>query len=282
MSSRDAVGESPDDRLAQIERRVGTLEKFSIEAFWTALDRAYEATLPHRKLACIVCGQTDLRSGFTVLIDHCIFGGGTLERYQCPACDAVFGPQKCLDLSEDFVSFDYSMLYSRYKEIDSTDSEVRTFRSLNPKCGGLYLNWGCGAWSNTIPQLRAEGYDVWGFDPNSPASGPYIATQRDQISATFDGIFSNNVIEHFRNPVAQFKEFHRILRPGGVMAHSSPCYEYAYACTRFHTLFLVGQSAEVLAGRTGFRVSDRRKDGEYINLVYSKLPIDGSSGVTAP
>jgi SAM-dependent methyltransferase len=211
MSSRDAVGESPDDRLAQIERRVGTLEKFSIEAFWTALDRAYEATLPQRKLACIVCGQTDLRSGFTVLIDHCIFGGGILERYQCPACDAVFGPQKCLDLSEDFVSFDYSMLYSRYKEID----------------------------------------------------------------------LSNNVIEHFRNPVAQFEEFHRILRPGGVMAHSSPCYEYAYACTRFHTLFLTGRSAEVLAGRTGFRVSDRRKNGEYINLVYSKLPIDGSSGVTA-
>jgi ubiquinone/menaquinone biosynthesis C-methylase UbiE len=66
-------------------------------------------------------------------------------------------------------------------------------------------------------------------------------TRREEISASFDGIFSNNVIEHFRDPVAQFEEFRRVLKPGGVMAHSSPCYEYAYSCTRFHTLFLLKQ-----------------------------------------
>ena len=93
-------------------------------------------------------------------------------------------------------------------------------------------------------------------------------TSRDQISARFDGIFSNNVIEHFRDPRRQFEEFRRILKPGARMAHSSPCYEYAYAFTRFHTLFLLGRSTNVLAARTGFRVSDRTKDGEYINLVF--------------
>jgi 2-polyprenyl-3-methyl-5-hydroxy-6-metoxy-1,4-benzoquinol methylase len=69
---------------------------------------------------------------------------------------------------------------------------------------------------------------VWGFDPNSSSSNPYIVNRREEISASFDGIFSNNVIEHFRTPVTQFEEFHRILKPGGMMAHSSPCYEYAY------------------------------------------------------
>ena len=53
---------------------------------------------------------------FAVLTDRCVFGGGTLERYQCPACDAVFGPQKYLDLSEEFVSREYAMLYTRYNE----------------------------------------------------------------------------------------------------------------------------------------------------------------------
>jgi 2-polyprenyl-3-methyl-5-hydroxy-6-metoxy-1,4-benzoquinol methylase len=96
-------------------------------------------------------------------------------------------------------------------------------------------------------------------------------TARDQISARFDGIFSNNVIEHFRDPQRQFKEFHAILKPGGVMAHSSPCYKYAYAFTRFHTLFLLGRSTNVLAERTGFHVIERIESGEYINLVFEAI-----------
>ena len=72
-----------------------------------------------------------------------------------------------------------------------------------------------------------RGFDVWGFETSAPTSSPYIVTARNQISAKFDGVFSNNVIEHFRDPQRQFKEFHDILKSGGIMAHSSPCYKYA-------------------------------------------------------
>lgn len=260
-----------EDRLARLESRVAQLEVYAAEAFWTALDRAYEATLPRRELVCLVCARTGLRSDFVVLTDRCMFGGGTLERYQCPSCDAIFGPQKYLDLSEEFVTRDYALLYNRYQETNSTETEIRTFRSLDPKPGRLYLNWGCGIWSETISRLRAESFEVWGFEPSAPVSSPYIATSRDQISARFDGIFSNNVIEHFRNPRRQFEDFLRILKPGGMMAHSSPCYEYSYSFTRFHTLFLVGRSANILAELTGFRVKSRTKDGEYINVHYEAL-----------
>jgi SAM-dependent methyltransferase len=259
------------DRLSRLEKKLELLEAYSIEAFWGALDRAYEVTLRDRELVCIVCGRTGPRSDFLVLTERCIFGGGTLERYQCQTCDAVFGPQKYLDLSEEFVNRDYAMLYTRYNEIDSTENEIRTFRSLGPKPGELYLDWGCGVWNRTIPQLRAEGFDVWGFEPSGRASSQYIAARRDEISARFDGIFSNNVIEHFRDPKRQFEEFRHILKPGAAMAHSSPCYEYAYAVTRFHTLFLVGRSAEVLAERTGFRVKNRIKDGDYINVIFEAV-----------
>jgi SAM-dependent methyltransferase len=160
------------------------------------------------------------------------------------------------------------MLYARYSETNSTESEIRTFHSLGPKPTGVYLNWGCGVWSETIPRLRADGFDVWGFEPTAPASDSHVVASRDQISVRFDGIFSNNVIEHFRDPRRQFEEFRRMLKPGGVMAHASPCYEYTYAFTRFHTLFLVGRSAGVLAERTGFRLKDRTKEGEYINVVF--------------
>jgi SAM-dependent methyltransferase len=268
--------ESQEDRLSRLERRLSLLETYSIEAFWTALDHAYEATLGSRELVCTVCGWAGRRSDFAVLRERCIFGGGVLERYQCQACDAVFGPQKYLDLSEEFVSLDYAMLYTRYSETNSTESEIRTFHSLDPKPTGVYLNWGCGVWSETIPRLRAEGFDVWGFEPTAPASDSHIVASRDQISVRFDGIFSNNVIEHFRDPRRQFEEFWRMLKPGGVMAHASPCYEYAYAFTRFHTLFLVGRSAGVLAERTGFRVKHRTKEGEYINVVFELADTSGA------
>ena len=110
------MSKSPDDRLSRLESQVAQLEAYSIEAFWTALDRAYEVILPHRELACIVCGRSGLRSNFRVLMDRCMFGGGTLERYECPGCDAVFGPQKYLDLSDEFVGRDRDLFRVRAHE----------------------------------------------------------------------------------------------------------------------------------------------------------------------
>ena len=133
------MSESHEDRLSRLERQVALLEIYSVEAFWTALDRAYEATLPDRELVCIVCGRSGTRSDFVVLTDRCMFGGGRLERYQCSACDAVFGPQKYLDLSEEFVSRDYALLYTRYNETNSLESEMRTFRSLEPVMQGRFI-----------------------------------------------------------------------------------------------------------------------------------------------
>lgn len=258
-------------RMDRLERQSALTEGYFVAAFWNALDAAYETILPHRPLRCIVCDRTGSRSAFGVLVDTCMFGGGRLERYRCPECECVFGPQKYLDLDEAFVNRDYRLLYSRYAESDSTPNEVRTFQSLAPVRGWPYLDWGCGgAWSRTIEQLRGEGWDVWGYEPSAEAAGNFVVNQRGAISARFGGIFSNNVIEHFRDPVAQFRDFHSVLAEGGRMAHSSPCYEYAYSHTRFHTLFLLGRSPHVLAERTGFRVENRVQDGEYINLIFAR------------
>jgi hypothetical protein len=238
---------------------------------WNALDKKYEPVLAAAELACIVCGHADRRTGFTLHRDTCIFGGGALERYECPSCDCIFGPKKYLDLPEAAVDADYRFLYSYYSEADSTPNEVRTFNSLKPQKGALYLDWGCGGvWSKTVSTLRKDGFDVWGYEPSAETSENYVVRFRGEISARFDGIFSNNVIEHFRDPVAVFRDFHGLLKEGGVMAHSSPCYEKNYTFTRFHSLFLIGRSPEILAERTGFSVIDRVQDGEYINVVFRR------------
>lgn len=238
---------------------------------WQAIDNRYESVLTKAEIACIVCDHVDRRVGFVLHHDTCIFGGGKLERYECPSCGCIFGPKKYLDLPEAAVDADYRFLYSYYSEADSTPNEVRTFNSLKPAKGGLYLDWGCGGvWSRTVATLRERGFEVWGYEPSAETSENHVVRSRDEISARFDGIFSNNVIEHFRDPVAVFRDFHGLLKEGGVMAHSSPCYAKNYTFTRFHSLFLTGRSPEVLAERTGFRVIDRIEDGEYINVVFRR------------
>jgi hypothetical protein len=261
------------ERLAiSLSDRVERLER----AFWHTLDVAYTASLPFRTIRCIVCDHESKREGFGIVTDTCQFGGGTLERYCCPACDCIFGPLKYLDLPDDFVSGDYALLYATYSEADSTEREIRTFRSLAPEPSGLYLDWGCGgAWSGTVDRLRGEGFDMWGYEPCAESPGQFVVNKREAISARFDGIFSNNVIEHFRDPVAQFRDFHTILKDGGRMAHASPCYEYSFAYTRFHSLFLLGRSPHVLAERTGFRISNQVRDGKYINLVFDRIGTPG-------
>jgi hypothetical protein len=259
------------ERVSVLEAQLALSEKVHVAGFWWALDAIYDHTLHDRKLECIVCGHTGSRNGFEIHVSNCIFGGGRLERYGCPNCECIFGAQKFLDLSPDLIDLDYQLLYSRYKEADNTANEVRTFKSLLPDRGRSYVNWGSGAWNGTIGVMRAEGWDLWGYEPSAPAGGEFVATQKEGLPAAVAGLFSNNVIEHFTDPVAQFEEYASVLPAGARMAHSSPCYEYTYAFTRFHTVFLTGRSPEVLAGRTGFKIVDRVKDGEYINVVFERM-----------
>ena len=259
------------ERVAKLEAQVLLLEQHHIRGFWFTQDRIDSFSLATRRFKCIVCDYEDERDGFEILQSECMFNGGKLERYKCPNCDCVFGAQKFLDLDETMIGLDYQLLYSRYRENETAHLEDRTFRSLQPIRGGVYINWGAGAWNDTTVRLREEGFDVWSYEPSAPSTAKFVAKTVGEISVKLAGIFSNNVIEHFPNPIEQFRQFHGLLLDGGRMAHSSPCYEYAYPFTRFHTVFLLGRSPEVLAERTGFRITDRVQDGSYINLVYEKI-----------
>src|SRR5689334_8652958 len=114
---------------------------------------------------------------------------------------------------------------------------LRAFEALRPRRDGVYLNWGPGARSASVERRRARGHDVWGYEPHADVDSPFVARRREEISARFDGIFSNNVIEHLVDPAAQFREFHHLSKNGGRMAHASPCYAWSFAYSRFHVFF---------------------------------------------
>ncbi len=255
--------------LTRIEQRLGHVSRFGVAAVWHAFDRIDDLSPPTR-LTCLACGVADAAGAFARTEDQCIFDGGRLIRHGCPRCGCVFGATKYLTLPPAIIDLDYTQLYSGYSESDSTESEIRTFRALDPDKSGRYLNWGSGAWSAAIDRLRAEGYDVWGYEPNAGVEHPHVFTAREQVTGLFDGIFSHNVIEHLLDPAAAFGEFGSLLQPSGRMAHASPCYEWCYAFTRFHVFFPLAGAPEALAARTGYAVTGRVDDGDFRVRVFSR------------
>ncbi|GEM_PF-1119568 len=257
-------------RITRLESLFEVTSRALVRSKYRALDRLDEQTPATRMLTCLICEYQAAQQTFATRVSECQFGGGRLERYACPQCGALFGPMKMLDITPDDLTDEYRLLYATYAEADPTERELRTFASMSPVRGGTYLNWGCGISSNTVAVLRGRGWDVWGYEPTALSTENHIICRRAEIQATFDGIFSNNVIEHFTEPVAQFRDFASMLKPGGVMAHTTPCYEYLYHNTRFHTIFYLEDSIRVLADKTGFEIVDRQVDGDYINVLFRK------------
>ncbi len=227
-----------------------------------------ETSLMNRVPKCIICGFSAPKEIFRIRESECVFGGGRLERYECPECGGVFGPQKMIELSPEMLAREYDELYSTYSESDSTDNEIRAFYALSPKKGGLYLNYGAGAWSKSVPILCGEGFDVLAYDPFHTGGHPDFLTTAELKKYKFDGIYSNNVIEHFPKPVEEFLFLRSLLKPGGSMSHATPCFDHLYEHTRFHTVFFTGKSAEVLAAKTNLRLGERVRDREFICQVF--------------
>jgi hypothetical protein len=278
LSSIDSSPEiaSLAGRVSSLELQARHLRSAVMPAHYLAMD-AVEAMLPpDRPLDCPVCDRVTPRDRLEIRTDEDMFGGGRLERYICPACGCGFGPSKVTAAPDALLSADYALLYEDYKEGDGTRTERRAFDLLAHPRDLPALNWGCGRWSRTIPNLRAEGYDVWGYDPSAGPAGPaegsdFVVSHRGSISPVFGGAFSNNVIEHMVRPVEEFRFLHSILRPGGRMLHASPCHEWLYAQSRYHVFFPLGDAPRVLAERTGFRAVERHADGEFIAWVYERV-----------
>jgi len=187
-----------------------------------------------------------------------MFGVGPLVRYRCANCDAVFGPLALLDLSEAGLIEEYKLLYRAYREGATTGIQASVLEQTEPRSGERILNFGCGTWKKGLARLLASGADVWGYEPSLPKQHDRIAQHLSELRGPFDVVFSHNLIEHLQDPVAQFTAWRQMLSPNGRMAHATACYEWLYDESPFHLWFPLGRSVEVLASRTGFRVTGRR------------------------
>lgn len=255
-------------QTAQMVELKQTLLRHQIASKWNIVDllERHSAEPSHTR-QCPLCQHQAAQTAFSVRESHCIFGGGILRRYQCPVCDLVFGPDKMFGLTLQELSQDYEWHYQVYQEGDSTAQELRAFHAMNPVRDGCYLNYGAGAWSCSVQILRQEGWQVYAYEPHASASagGEYSIQGKAALSAMrFDGIYSNNVLEHLRQPVQDLSYLQTLLKPDGCMAHATPCFEYLYEFTRFHLFFFLGRSRAVLAQQAGLTIRDYVQDGEFM------------------
>lgn len=224
---------------------------------WSRIDQFEDQ---YKEYRCVICNEEIDTSCAERKTCMCLFGGGKLIRYVCPHCEGISGPLKMLTLTEEELKDDYVQHYSVYQEGDTTEDEIHTFFELNPQKGKKYLNYGCGGdWSKSLRELRERGYDVYGYEPFANSSNvDYVFTEREQINQLkFDGLFSNNLIEHLSNPVEELKFMKQLLHEDAVMAHATGCYEYRYPYTRFHLCFPVGKSARIMFERAGLKIIHR-------------------------
>lgn len=246
----DVVGDS-SNRQQEIEQNIQSLFKNEIEIRYQVMDAVDEYLFPSTMVVrCRVCGHHAPKHTYETVISHCIFGGGRLERFICPVCGGIFGPLKMIRLDEKQLGAEYIQNYKCYSESSETGSlEYSAFLDLNPVKGGTYLNFGAGIKNQTSKKLREEGYIVYDFEPYAFAgSKEYLLqswTQVEQIK--FDGIFSNDLIEHLPDPITSLRQMRSVLKENGRLVHGSGCYEYAFEYTRFHLFFFVGKSLDYIA-----------------------------------
>ena len=89
-----------------------------------------------------------------------------------------------------------------------------------------------GAGAGIVPEMNFKGHArrVCGVDPDPRvADNPHLDEGREGVGesipypdASFDVVVSDNVFEHLDNPLAVFREVHRVLRPGGLLLAKTP------------------------------------------------------------
>ena len=93
--------------------------------------------------------------------------------------------------------------------------------------GARVLDFGCGA-GNMVEEYCAAGYEAFGCDVRVVHESELVRMIDEQTralpfaDATFDFIFSDQVLEHVQDHVRAFAEIARVMKPGAVSLHIFP------------------------------------------------------------
>lgn len=99
-------------------------------------------------------------------------------------------------------------------------------------CKGLGVE--IGAFKNPIPGIQPIYVDKFAQYANEPTHAQYFgeATDLPFVDESLDYVASSHVLEHTANPVKALNEWHRVLKPGGVVYMVVPDKQYTFDSPR--------------------------------------------------
>lgn len=155
-------------------------------------------------MECILCKE---QAHFYVEAEHF---DRVADYYHCQNCDLVFlSPQFFLKSEEEA---------NRYKLHKNDINDLGYLKFVQPlidkmissvtKMSSVGLDYGCGPGPIIAKKLRESGYSVSCYDP-------YYADDKSLLEQNYTYIFSNEVVEHFYNPAAEFHRLYNLLSKKG-------------------------------------------------------------------
>jgi len=210
-------------------------------------------------MKCYICGNEINLTDCEVLQSHCQFRNIPLVRYKCPICHVVFGSIEMINSTPEQLREYHQAIYQTYTEMEPYGLESIAFNQVFTEPTGTYLNFGCGKYNNTTRHLRSMGYDVYSYEPFSSYDTEYefLITDPNQLNNyKFDGIFSNNVLDHLQNPYETLCLLKSTLKnEKSTMCHKTDAYQYNIHWTSFHLFFFLDNSVQFLADRIGMKLN---------------------------
>jgi SAM-dependent methyltransferase len=250
-----------------------------------------------RNPACPICASRDTREVCELFDDRYGYPGRFPLR-RCRDCGHRF-------LVQRFADAELNELYTRYYPRGAIDprnyrplalspglrawfnGEVRAFALVPP--GSRVLDIGCGS-CETLGFHRNRGSEAWGVDPD--ANVRLIAEMHGfnvRIGVfgpgmfeaeSFDWVTMDQVIEHLIDPLPTLTEIHRILKPGGRFAFTTPNASSLNAKVfgakwinwhaPYHLQFFSPKSLRTLGAKTGFRLRNLKTHTSSEWLLYQQ------------
>ena len=130
------------------------------------------------------------------------------------------------------------------------------------------LDFGCGPNTTAAKIMKEKGYDARccdildGYDYDGEFYFKYKINNPD-LHGKFDVIVSMDVIEHLGNTLDSWIDLNRMLKPGGVMAHSFPSrmlynLKHEYCQNPFHNCLFTEKSLKIICEKSGFEYLGKR------------------------
>jgi SAM-dependent methyltransferase len=233
---------------------------------------------------CNLCGS---------LSQEVLFRTGEAQPNQivkCTDCGLMFASPRTRPADiESIRDYDPQFVFEQVNQrdrwrVEKEALQIRDYRSTreflareHPQRGTL-VEVGSGL-GYLLDSFRSDGWSTIGVEPSEGLcrfatshfglqSIPATLDRAGLESGTADAVIMMHVIEHVPDPVAVFRDVHRILRPGGSFVVETPRYdtlsfrllgkrERSLSCEG-HIYFFTSGSLAALAEKTGFLV--RRRD----------------------